>query len=52
MEDTVYGMFAARVAAQPGAVAIVENDRTLTFAELSAMVDMIADSFPAEARSV
>ncbi|ACV23568.1 Tyrocidine synthase I [Slackia heliotrinireducens] len=49
---TIYGMFADQVAARPQATAIIENDRTLTFAELSAMVDDIADGFPSQTRSV
>ncbi len=52
MENTIYGLFATQVAARPDALAIVEDDRTLSFAELSAMVDMIADSFPDGTRAV
>ena len=52
MENTVYGMFTAMVKQQPDAPAIIENKRTLTFKELSAMVDMIADSFPDNTRAV
>ncbi|MDO4851083.1 MAG: amino acid adenylation domain-containing protein [Actinomycetota bacterium] len=52
MKDTVYELFETQVEQQPESTAIVENGRTLTFAELSAMVDMIADSFPDETRSV
>jgi len=40
------------VARQPDAPAIIEDGRTLTFGELSAMVDMIADSFPDGTRAV
>lgn len=52
MEETVYGMFKAAVAAHRDAPAIIENARTLTFGELSDMVDMIADSFPDDTRAV
>lgn len=50
--NTVYGLFRAIVEKQPDATAIIENDRTMTFKELSDMVDMIADSFPDNTRSV
>ena len=46
MENTIYGLFKEKVLQQPEATAIIENKRTLSFKELSAMVDMIADSFP------
>lgn len=46
MENTIYGLFKEKVRQQPEATAIIENKRTLSFKELSAMVDMIADSFP------
>lgn len=46
MENTVYGLFKAVADKQPDAEAVIENERTLTFRELSSMVDMIADSFP------
>lgn len=52
MENTVYGLFKATADHQPDAPAIIENNRTLTFRELSAMVDMIADSFPDNTRAV
>lgn len=52
MENTVYGLFKAMAEQQPDAPAILENDRTMTYAELSAMVDMIADSFPDHTRAV
>ena len=52
MQDTVYALFATQVDARPSDTAIIENGRTLTFGELSAMVDMIADSFPSGTRSV
>ncbi len=43
MENTIYGRFKEMVRQQPEATAIIENERTLTFRELSAMVNMIAD---------
>lgn len=52
MENTVYGLFHAMAEKQPEAAAIVENDRTMTFKELSDMVDMIADSFPDDTHAV
>lgn len=52
MENTVYGLFAESVKAHPEDPAIIENKRTLTFRELSDMVDMIADSFPDDIQSV
>ena len=52
MTDTVYSKFKDMVALQPDATAVVENNRTITFGELSAMVDMIADSFPDGTRAV
>ena len=52
MIETIYERFAEQVASQPDATAVIENSRTLTFAELSNMVDMIADSFPDGTRAV
>ena len=52
MENTIYGLFMEKVLQQPKATAIIENKRTLSFKELSAMVDMIADSFPDNTRAV
>lgn len=52
MENTIYGLFREKVQQQPEATAIIENKRTLSFKELSAMVDMIADSFPDNTRAV
>lgn len=52
MDNTVYSLFRNVVRRQPDAPAVLENDRTLSFAELSAMTDMIADSFPDGIRSV
>ena len=52
MDNTVYSLFRSVVCRQPDAPAVLENDRTLTFAELSAMTDMIADSFPDDIHAV
>ena len=52
MENTIYGLFSAMAERQPDATAIVENQRIMTFKELSAMVDMIADSFPDNTHAV
>lgn len=52
MENTIYRLFRAMAERQPDAPAIVENERTMTFRELSAMVDMIADSFPDNTHAV
>ena len=52
MENTVYGLFMDIVEKQPEEAAIIENKVTLSFKELSAMVDMIADSFPDDTKTV
>ncbi len=52
MENTIYGLFMEKVLQQPEATAIIENKRTLSFKELSAMVDMIAESFTDNTRAV
>ena len=52
MVHTVYGLFYEIVKKQPEATAIIENKRTMTFRELSEMVDMIADSFPDGTKAV
>lgn len=50
--DTVYSLFRQVVDANKDKPAIIENHRTMTFAELSDMVDMIACSFPKEVHSI
>ncbi len=50
--NTVYGLFQEKVNKYPDQPAIIEDDRTLTFAELSDMVDQIAATFPAETHRV
>ena len=52
MENTIYGLFRAMVDRQGDAPAVIEDKRIMTFKELSAMVDMIADSFPDDTKSV
>ncbi|MCR5073583.1 MAG: amino acid adenylation domain-containing protein [Clostridiales bacterium] len=52
MTNTIYGLFEEIVRKQPEATAIIENKRTMTFRELSDMVDMIADSFPDRTKAV
>ena len=43
--DTIYSLFQKVVKEHENAPAIIENDRTMTFGELSNMVDMITCSF-------
>ena len=43
---SIYGLFQETVNKYRNSAAIIENKRTMTFGELSDMVDMIADSFP------
>ena len=52
MENTVYGLFRDVVKKHRDETAIIENKRTMTFGELSEMVDMIADSFPDQTKAV
>ena len=52
MENTVYSVFKEIVKNNKNEIAIIENNRTLTFEELSEMVDMIADSFKDGTKSV
>lgn len=52
MEETIYSLFECAVKAHPNEPAIIENNRTLTFGELSNLIDMIAGSFPDEIKSV
>ena len=42
--DTIYSLFQKVVKEHENAPAIIENDRTMTFGELSNMVDMITCS--------
>ena len=43
--DTIYSLFQKVVKEHENAPAIIENDRAMTFGELSNMVDMITCSF-------
>ena len=52
MADTIYSLFERIAANRWEETAIIENSRTMTFGELSNLVDMIAGSFPREVRSV
>ena len=50
--DTIYSLFQKVVKEHENAPAIIENDRAMTFGELSNMVDMITCSFPQEVHSI
>ena len=50
--DTIYALFQTAVESYKNEPAIIENTRTMTFGELSNMVDMIACSFPKEIYSI
>ena len=50
--DTVYALFQSVVQRHGQVPAIIENNRTMTFAELSDLVDRIACSFPQEIHSI
>lgn len=52
MENTIYGRFMATANQQKEAPAIIENQRIITFQELSRRADLIADSFPDHARAI
>lgn len=52
MTDTIYSYFENIVANHKNESAIIENDRTMTFGELSNLVDIIAGSFPKEITSI
>ena len=52
MTETIYTLFEAIAASHRDETAIIENNRTMTFGELSNLVDVIASSFPAEVYSV
>lgn len=52
MTDTIYSLFEAAVANHKNEPAIIENQRTVTFGELSGLVDRIAGCFPEEVHSV
>lgn len=50
--ETIYSTFKETAEKYKTETAIIENDRVLTFGELSDMVDMIADGFPQDTKSV
>lgn len=50
--DTIYSLFQNVVKDYKNAPANIENNRTMTFGELSNMVDRIACSFPKEIHSI
>lgn len=52
MENTVYGLFKRAVETHGKEMAVIEDGRTLSFEDLSRMVDEIADGFPEEVHSV
>ncbi len=52
MTDTIYTLFEDVVRNHKNETAIIENNRTLTFGELSDLVDMIAECFPQEITSI
>lgn len=50
--NTVYSLFQNVVTENRDRTAIIENDRTMTFGELSNLTDLIAGSFPEKITSV
>ncbi|MCZ0860088.1 AMP-binding protein [Methanocorpusculum sp. MG] len=50
--NTVYSLFQNVVTENSNKTAIIEKDRTMTFGELSNLVDLIAGSFPEKTTSV
>lgn len=52
MAETIYSLFEHAVQEHKDKTAIIENERTMTFGELSDLVDMIAGSFPDEVCSI
>ena len=52
MKETIYQRFASVVEAHGEEPAIIETVRTLTFAQLSEMVDVIARKMPADTKTV
>ncbi len=52
MQESIYSLFSDTAKAQMNQPAIIENNRTLTFGELSLLVDRIAESFPEDVKSV
>ncbi len=52
MENTIYALFQSVVEKNKQNAAIIENNRTMTFGELSDLIDRIADTFPEKTSSV
>ena len=52
MAEIIYSLFEHAVREHKDETAIIENERTMTFGELSNLVNMIAGSFPEELHSV
>lgn len=52
MENIIYGKFMQVVNDYPEEPAVIENYRTMTFHELSDMVDVIAATFPDDVKAV
>ena len=52
MKETIYSLFEKTVKENENSPAITENNRTMTFGELSALTDMIAGTFPEKLTSV
>lgn len=52
MENTIYTAFQKVVSARGQKTAVIENNRTLTFQELSDLVDLIAGTLPEGVRGV
>lgn len=52
MENTVYELFEKVASENRQKAAVIENNRIMTFGELSALVDMMADTFPKKISSV
>lgn len=50
-QNTIYGLFEKVVKENRDQPAIIENHRTMTFGQLSDMVDMIANTFPDDLRA-
>lgn len=52
MEETLYSLFEKAAEKYRTEIAIIENNRTLTFGELFDLVDMIDQSFPQKVSSI
>ncbi len=52
MKNTIYAAFETIVQTYPDEPAIIEDDRILSFQELSNMVDLVANGFPEDVRCV